>query len=74
MSWLKNVTQWVVIALLAVVAFLAAALRVRGSQLHKAKVSLLKAEMDAETKESDQRVADARQAYEKALKEWEKLQ
>jgi hypothetical protein len=76
-SWIKNITlsitQWAVVTLLAVVAFLAAALKLRGSELHKAKVDLLKAQMDAETKEGDQKIASAKEAYERALKEWEKL-
>jgi hypothetical protein len=75
-SWLKSITltitQWAFVTLLAIIAFLAAALKLRGSELHKAKVDLLKAQMDAETKEGDQKIATAREAYEKALAEWEK--
>ena len=77
MSWLKNITlsisQWATVTLLAVVAFLAAALKLRGNELHKAKVDLIKAQMDAETKEGEQKIASAKEAYQKALAEWEKL-
>lgn len=76
LGWLKGltltITQWAFVTLLAIIAFLAAALRLRGSELHKAKVDLLKAQMDAETKESEQKIASAKEAYEKALAEWEK--
>ena len=76
LSWLKGltltITQWAMVTLLAIIAFLAAALKLRGSELHKAKVSLLKAQMDAETKEGEQKIASAREAYQKALAEWEK--
>lgn len=76
LGWLKGltltITQWAFVTLLAIIAFLAAALRLRGSELHKAKVDLLKAQMDAETKESEQKIANAKEAYEKALAEWEK--
>lgn len=77
MSWLKDLSftigQWLTITLLAVIGGLMALLKVRGAELHKARVDLLKAQMDAQTKEDDQKIATAKEAYEKALAEWEKM-
>jgi uncharacterized protein GlcG (DUF336 family) len=77
MSWLKDLSltigQWITITLLAIVGALMALLKVRGAELHRAKVDLLKAQLDAQTKEDDQKIATAKEAYEKALAEWEKM-
>lgn len=74
MKWLNNLlltaSQWIILSLATLLGGLLVLLRVRNGQLHRAQVELLKAKIDGQTKEDDARIAKAKEAYEKALKEY----
>lgn len=75
MEWLRglktSLIQWSVFTIIASIGVLLVLLRYRTLELHRAKMALLQAEIDNEIKQDEAKVASAREAYERALKEYE---
>lgn len=74
-AWLQSLklslVNWLSLTAIGVIGLLLVLLRGRTIELHRARMALLKAEIDNEIKQDDERVAAAREAYEQALKDYE---
>jgi hypothetical protein len=67
-----SVEQYIIVTLVAGVGLLVLALRLQGSRLHKAKVSLLKERVNRSIELNDANVKIKRQLYKKAKEEYTK--
>lgn len=66
-----SVTQWALVTLAAALGWVVFLLRQEGRKLHRTKVELLRVKHETADKAQSLKVDNAKQAYEKALKEYE---
>lgn len=74
-TWLQSIKlsllNWITLSFIGIAGLLMVLLKARSLELHRAKMALLKAEIDNEIRQDDEAVAKARAAYNQAVKEYE---